>query len=305
MMNAELSEIEMRPLQLMHRSENDSGIEYYIETCSISENRKVEKCESDFPTLCFLAIPLLALNVAVVLIIVMLSDTNFDFGVNLPTELELVEQKSINPYINLTAHGYFHLRDHNNKVLQKLQSSWLQDDLNKRLKITIGRINSKSWLCDYYFFENETFIVLPLENESKPPSAVCNHVPNWGYQNEMERYRTSAAYAGRRFFRENENTTRLVHVVVGKLNRTNGVEIVERIIDADSFLFIGLRRIPLQPTFYAYMDYWYGDEFSGKMPANHNFRLPSICLRQRSFGLIRRKLNHSEQVQFEQKKNSS
>ncbi|KRX94821.1 hypothetical protein T4E_5635, partial [Trichinella pseudospiralis] len=219
--------------------------------------------------------------------------------------LELVEQKSINPYINLTAHGYFHLRDHNNKVLQKLQSSWLQDDLNKRLKITVGRINSKSWLCDYYFFENETFIVLPSENESKPPSAVCNHVPNWGYQNEMERYRTSASYAGRRFFRENENTTRLVHVVVGKLNRTNGVEIVERIIDADSFLFIGLRRIPLQPTFYAYMDYWYGDEFSGKMPANHNFRLPSICLRQRSFGLIRRKLNHSEQVQFEQKKNTS
>ncbi|XP_003379762.1 hypothetical protein Tsp_03416 [Trichinella spiralis] len=236
-MNAELGEIEMRPLQLMHRSENDPGIEYSIGTCSISENRKVEKCESDFPTFCFLAIPLLVLNVAVVLILVMLSDTNFDFGVNLPTELELVEQKSLNPYMNLTARGYFHLRDHNNKVLQKLQSSWLQDDLNKRLKITIGQINSKSWLCDYYFFENETFIVLPSENESTPPSAVCNHVPNWGYENEMERYRTSASYAGRRFFKENGNTTRLVHVVVSKLNRTNGVEIAERIIDADSMNF--------------------------------------------------------------------
>ncbi|OUC42674.1 hypothetical protein D917_02735 [Trichinella nativa] len=261
MMNAELGEIEMRPLQLMHRSENDPGIEYSIGTCSISENRKVEKCESDFPTFCFLAIPLLVLNVAVVLILVMLSDTNFDYGVNLPTELELVEQKSLNPYINLTARGYFHLRDHNNKVLQKLQSSWLQDDLNKRLKITIGQINSKSWLCDYYFFENETFIVLPSENESKPPSFA-------------------------------------ITFQIGDMKmRWKGIARAHPML-ADGFSK-KMETQPdwytlLSPTFYAYMDYWYGDEFSGKVPANHNFRLPSICLRQGSFGLIRIKLNQSE-----------
>uniref|UniRef100_A0A5S6QVW3 Uncharacterized protein n=1 Tax=Trichuris muris TaxID=70415 RepID=A0A5S6QVW3_TRIMR len=193
---------------------------------------------------------------------------------------ELLERLQ-NPYLNLTAHGEFYVRDHDSSIMTAVRTSWLQDDHNRRLKITVGQMGSKAWVGDYYFFEKGTYVVAPVHSRHVQVSAVCTYVDNWGYFDELERYRLDLRYEGRRFRIEGRNKQRLMYVLSGLINKTKGVELVQRMFDEQTLLPIGMIRIPLQPETYAYTEFKYQvDLVTADLPAEEHFQPPSICYSQ-------------------------
>ncbi|KFD52343.1 hypothetical protein M513_06724 [Trichuris suis] len=185
------------------------------------------------------------------------------------------------PYLNLTAYGDFYVHDHDGSIIRTSKTSWLQDDKNHRLKITVGKMGTKSWVGDYYFFEKGTYVIAPVHSRHIQVSAVCTYIDDWGYFDELERYRLHLGYEGRRFRIEGGNKRRLMYVFSGLINKTKGAEFVQRMFEEQTLLPIGMIRIPLEPEMYAYTEFNYQvDLINTDLPAEEHFQLPSICYSQ-------------------------
>jgi hypothetical protein len=105
----------------------------------------------------------------------------------------------LNVFINQTSTGRFTIHlpgpQVNENNLVNFTSLWMQDDLNKRLYISVGEPEFGDKACSgRFWFTKDGVYELLYENFSCSGTTTCHFIEGFGYDKEVEHY--SSKYMG-------------------------------------------------------------------------------------------------------------
>lgn len=176
-----------------------------------------------------------------------------------------------NAHMSQTGYGYFRLVGFNNRELLRLSSVWLQDDENKRLKVTTGEIGEPGWMANYWFFSDRTYEINPTENGG----IECTMFDDFTYDEEVGNYDSRfLSYVGRSQLMDHRGA--MVNVFAGQALDGVGPLNTMMYIGAETGTYNGLVVIGAIGKF-AFNEYWLGDNSTLGAPPAHQFTIHPSC----------------------------
>jgi len=167
-----------------------------------------------------------------------------------------------------SGYGYFRQVGLNNVELLKVSSSWLQNDEQKQLFLSVGDMDENGWVANYWFLEDVSYIV-------NAPGTSCIMYSDYGYDDEITAYNSSyLSFLGTHTLAEHDDA--VVNVFVGVALDEVGPLNVFIYEDTTTDLFEGMVIVGSYGKF-AFNEFWYGDNSTVDDPPASAFILPDIC----------------------------
>jgi len=184
-----------------------------------------------------------------------------------------IERKygTLNPYFNQTSWGYMR-RVKGSTEQFRLPSIWMQDDVNKRARVDLGKRGTPGFVAEFYFFEEFLIEVRPL----KGGKLECKKIPDFNYTMEMSTYgEPNFGLLGRHIMQEFEGVS--ADVYMGRAIDGNGPLNCLFYCDSETCTkFLGFTIVGVSNQF-SYLEYWFGSNLTTTIPSAEWFDLPSEC----------------------------
>lgn len=191
---------------------------------------------------------------------------------------EAVSIPPMSAHLNQTSSGTFTIWSHNVEVL-KLSSMWMQDDVNKRLFLSVGEPSEPGFIAQFFIFEGLSYHVY---KDSADGELKCDVDKGKGYDEEIGAYDSPEHFSfvsEATLYEWDPTATYDLHMgvapdLVGPLN----VMLVSEEVPSGR-LFRGMYTLGGVNSFH-YSVYRY-DQATNEVPAASYYVVPDVCFGSR------------------------